>query len=112
MFGDGDPTGCSREGHRSGDIEGVGSITACSTGIHHWQIRPGTGERTGLSKDRSHGGQFIGDHALGAKCGEERACLHWGQGFRQPGLHQGSRLFRRQILPLDDGLQQGGPRDS
>ena len=112
VFSDGNPTGCSREGHCSRDVEGVGSITACSTGIDHGEIRPGTGERTGLSQDRGHGGQFIRHHALGAKCSKKGACLHRGQGFRQPGLHQGCCLIRRKILALDDGLQQGGPRDS
>lgn len=89
-------TGGGGEGHRCGDVEAVGAITAGAAGVHQGQIGPLAGHGAGLAQHPGHGGQFLTGGPLGPQGRQQGPGQHRIDPLLEPAPHQRRRLIPAQ----------------
>ena len=113
MFGHPRPAGGGREGHRRGDVEGVGPVAAGAAGIHQFEaidkLWKWAGQAAGPPQHGGHGRQFLACGALGAEGGQQGAGEDRIDGPLKPALHQGTSLDVAQGMARQQLLKQLGP---
>ena len=113
VFGYPRPAGGGREGHRRGDVEGVGPVAAGAAGIHQFEaidkLWKWAGQAAGPPQHGGHGRQFFPCGALGAEGGQQGAGEDRIDGPLKPALHQGASLDIAQGMARQQLLKQLGP---